>query len=31
MRRKEVWMKVLILKILVAAGERIEEESKVAS
>lgn len=31
MRRREVWMKILILNILVVAGERIEEESKVAS
>jgi len=31
MRRKEVWMKILILNILVVAGEQIEEELGVAS
>jgi transposase len=30
MRRKEIWMKVLILNILTVAGEQIEEELKVA-
>jgi len=31
MRRREVWMRILILNILVTAGEQIEEESRVAS
>ena len=30
MRRKEVWMKMLILNILTVAGEKVEEELKVA-
>lgn len=31
MRRKEVWMRCLIMNILVAAGEEVERELKVAS
>jgi hypothetical protein len=30
MRRKEVWMKMLILNILTVAGEKVEEELNVA-
>jgi len=30
MRRKEVWMKILTLNILVVAGEQVEEELNVA-
>lgn len=30
MRRKEVWVKVLILNIMTVAGEQVEEELKVA-
>jgi len=30
MRRKDVWMRCLIMNILVAAGEEVERELKVA-
>jgi hypothetical protein len=30
MRRREVWMRCLIMNILVAAGEEVEKELKVA-
>lgn len=29
-RRREVWLRILILNMLVVAGERMEEELKVA-
>jgi hypothetical protein len=31
MRRKEIWMRIIVLNIIVAAGEQIEDGMRVAS
>jgi hypothetical protein len=30
MRRKEIWMRIIVLNIIVAAGEQIEDGMRVA-